>query len=147
MQALSSVILRRTIRLLPPSSTSPCDAHQQRLQWPCNCSATAMGAAMARSQPPLMALPRIGCEQAPNALSIDLIACPGWRSSLRSVRILTIGLEPITPKEQILNLPCLPFHQVSLRRSVQSNLEVMQCLHGTSQRDRCCNWRGITCAG
>ncbi len=28
--------------------------------------------------------------------------------------ILTIGFEPIIPKEQILNLPCLPFHQVSI---------------------------------
>ena len=28
--------------------------------------------------------------------------------------MLTTGLEPITQKEQILNLPCLPFHQASL---------------------------------
>ena len=32
--------------------------------------------------------------------------------------LLTIGLEPITTREQILSLPCLPFHQVSLLKTV-----------------------------
>ena len=50
----------------------------------------------------------------PNRVHLPLRGVNGGASPTKSfIYILTIGLEPITLKEQILNLPCLPFHQVS----------------------------------